>query len=65
MTTGRGDSTRSGVARFGGDGYLGGLIGREGDNGPTGDMTMGDMGVKGGGADVINCVDVNNGVDRL
>jgi len=58
--TGGGDSTRSGVARLGGgDGYLGGLIGRGGDNGPTGDMTMGDMGVRGGGADVIS------GVDRL
>jgi len=47
-TGGGGDSSRFGI----GDEYLGGLIGRGGDNGPTGDMTIGDMGVKGGGADV-------------
>lgn len=37
---------RSGVALFGGDWYLGGVLCRWGDSGPAGDMTMGDIGAK-------------------
>jgi len=58
--TGAGD-TRSGVDLFG-DEYPGGLIGRDGDNAPMGDMPIGDIGARegGGGTDAIadiNCVD--------
>jgi len=57
--TGAGD-TRSGVDLFG-DEYPGGLIGRDGDNAPMGDMSIGDIGAReGGGTDAIadiSCVD--------